>query len=105
MKVGNTSEIATAAVSSTRPVGEGDRQAQVRNDKAPSSNAASQSSTVNLSRTAQVLTADGAGADFDAGKVSQIKSSIEQGTYQVNHQAIADKLIANAQELLGKSSG
>ena len=31
--------------------------------------------------------------------------SIEQGTYQVNHQAIADKLIANAQELRGKSSG
>jgi len=43
-----------------------------------------------------------AGADpaFDANKVDKVKQSIEDGTYQVDAEVIADKLIANAQELL-----
>lgn len=36
----------------------------------------------------------------DAKKVAQMRSAIEQGTYVVNAQAIADKLLANAQEML-----
>ena len=36
----------------------------------------------------------------DAKKVAQVRSAIEQGTYVVNAEAIADKLLANAQEML-----
>jgi negative regulator of flagellin synthesis FlgM len=38
---------------------------------------------------------------FDAAKVERIAQAIRDGRFQVNAEAIADKLIANAQELLG----
>ena len=41
-------------------------------------------------------------AEFDAEKVSRISQSIADGSYKINAEVIADKLIANAQELLGK---
>ena len=42
-------------------------------------------------------------ADFDAEKVERIAQAIREGRFQVNAEAIADQLIANAQELLPKS--
>ncbi len=42
------------------------------------------------------------GAEFDAEKVDRIRREIEQGSYRVNPEAIADKLLANARELLGR---
>ena len=43
-------------------------------------------------------------ADFDTAKVERIAQAIRDGKFQVNAEAIADRLIANAQELLPKSS-
>lgn len=40
----------------------------------------------------------------DAKKVASVRSAIEQGTYVVNAEAIADKLLANAQEMLKPAS-
>lgn len=60
-------------------------------------------STVALSTTAASLLAAGAPAEFDAAKVAVMSDAIARGTYQVNPEAIADKLIANAQELLAKA--
>jgi len=60
------------------------------------------SSHVALSSTAALLSADGSDGSFDAEKVARISQSIRDGTFKVNPEAIADKLIANAQELLGK---
>ena len=42
-------------------------------------------------------------ADVDMEKVSAVRTAIEQGTYVVDPQAIADKLLANAQELLDRT--
>lgn len=39
-------------------------------------------------------------ADVDLAKVSSVRSSIENGSYKVNAEAIADKLLSNAQEML-----
>ena len=44
----------------------------------------------------------GASAEFDAEKVTRISKAIEDGTFKVNPEVIADKLIANAQELLSQ---
>ena len=44
----------------------------------------------------------GADPAFNAAKVNSVKASIDNGTYQVNPEVIADKLIANAKELLGR---
>ena len=42
--------------------------------------------------------------EFDTAKVERITTAIAQGKFVVDHAAVADKLIANAQELLGKTS-
>jgi negative regulator of flagellin synthesis FlgM len=42
------------------------------------------------------------GGEFDAEKVARIGQAIRDGSFKVNPEVIADKLIANAQELLGK---
>jgi negative regulator of flagellin synthesis FlgM len=39
----------------------------------------------------------------DAEKVESVRSAIEQGTYVVNAEAIADKLLANAKEMLNRT--
>lgn len=41
---------------------------------------------------------------IDAKKVAQVRSAIEQGTFVVNAEAIADKLLANAQEMLKRTT-
>ena len=42
-------------------------------------------------------------ADFDTEKVERIAQAIREGKFHVNAEAIADKLIANATELLPKA--
>lgn len=58
-----------------------------------------------LSSTAATLLAGGAGssADFDAAKVERISRAIADGSFKINAEAIADRLIANAEELLSGS--
>ena len=59
------------------------------------------SATVAISPEATALAAgDGS---FDAAKVDRISQSIKDGTFKPNPEAIADKLIANAQELLART--
>lgn len=62
-------------------------------------------SKVELSSTASSLIAGAAPDDgsFDAEKVSRIASAIEKGEFKINAEAIADKLIANATEMLGRT--
>lgn len=38
---------------------------------------------------------------FNAGKVEAMKQAIADGSFQVNTEAIADKMLANAAEMLG----
>ena len=63
------------------------------------------SATVALSSTASTLLSGGTSGEFDADKVARIASAIADGSFKVNPEAIADKLIANAQELLTKVKG
>jgi len=64
---------------------------------------ADSSAKVEISGTAASLLAGarGAPAEFDAAKVTSVSQAITEGTFTVNAEAIADKLIANAQEVLG----
>ncbi len=77
--------------------------------KAPAASAggaAQPSAHVALSPAAAALAngADGTDGSFDAKKVDRIAQAIKDGQFKVNPEAIADKLIANAQELLGKKN-
>jgi negative regulator of flagellin synthesis FlgM len=39
-------------------------------------------------------------ADIDLKKVESVRSAIDKGTFKVNPEAIADKMLANAEEML-----
>jgi negative regulator of flagellin synthesis FlgM len=82
----NAAETKAAGASAANAGAEADASAQVQLSAAASS----------------LLGAAPADTDFDADKVARISQAIASGSYKVNAEVIADRLIANAQELLGK---
>jgi negative regulator of flagellin synthesis FlgM len=62
--------------------------------------------TVTLSSSAsQALSSGGGNEVFNAEKVEAMKQAIADGSFKVNAEAIADKMLSNAAEMLGASSG
>ncbi|PIQ51711.1 MAG: flagellar biosynthesis anti-sigma factor FlgM [Comamonadaceae bacterium CG12_big_fil_rev_8_21_14_0_65_59_15] len=61
---------------------------------------------VTVSALARTLDANNAGEapDVDLGKVQTVRAAIADGTYVVNPGVIADKLLANAQEMLQRQT-
>jgi len=62
------------------------------------------STKVNLSPAAGLSGGLQTEATFDSAKVDRIAQAIRDGQYKVNAEAIADKLIVNAAELLGRKA-
>ena len=60
------------------------------------------SAKVQLSPAAAVLAKLSADPAFDTAKVDRIAQAIRDGKFEVNADVIADKLIENAAELLGR---
>jgi negative regulator of flagellin synthesis FlgM len=67
----------------------------------PAGAGAEASAKVELSDTVAKLAGGQTEGVFDAAKVDRISAAIRDGKFTVNAEAIADKLIANAHELLG----
>jgi negative regulator of flagellin synthesis FlgM len=44
-------------------------------------------------------------SDFDAKRVSDVRAAINNGTFSVDADAIADKLLSSAQEIFSRSRG
>jgi len=63
------------------------------------------SAKIELSSTASTLLSSGVSAEFDAQKVARIAQAIASGSFKIDPEAIADKLISNAQELLTQAKG
>ena len=90
--LGQVAKPATArAGQSAAPVGKGDR-------KAPDVG-------VTVSSQARALERSDNASDIDTAKVNAVRQSIEQKNFVVNAEAIADKLLANAREMLDRSKG
>jgi negative regulator of flagellin synthesis FlgM len=62
------------------------------------------SAKVLLSSSASMLSTAAGETSFDQAKVDRIAQAIRDGRFTVNAEAIADRLIANAEELLGRST-
>jgi negative regulator of flagellin synthesis FlgM len=59
-----------------------------------------------VSNAARALEKTGTGdvAEVDSQKVASVRSAIQDGSYVVNPEAIADKLLSNAQEMLNRTT-
>ena len=105
MKIGSpadTPPLAPTAAGRT-PSGE----AAVKTPAAPATpSTAEASAQVEISSAAATLmkSVDASSAEFDADKVARISQAVADGSFKVDPAAIADKLIANAQELLTRAS-
>ncbi len=55
---------------------------------------------IHLSGLAAQLRANSDESSFDAARVAEIKSAIAEGRFTINADAIADRLIASAKELI-----
>ncbi len=74
-----------------------------RKSAAPPTAASTEASAkVQLSPAAAVLSQLSADPAFDTAKVERIAQAIRDGKFEVNAEAIADKLIENAAELLSR---
>lgn len=107
MKVGNPLDKAVGGVSPTKGVGEGSGStSRTAGKSSTASSGSSSSSTVSISSAASNLLSavSSSTPEFDGAKVDKVKQSIDDGSYQIDHGAIADKLISNAQEVLSKNS-
>ncbi len=76
--------------------------AERKSSASGSSATAEPSAQVALSAAATALSTASADPAFDSSKVDRIAQAIRDGKYKVDAEAIADKLIYNAQELLGR---
>jgi negative regulator of flagellin synthesis FlgM len=70
----------------------------------PAASSPEPSAKVELSAAASVIANGLADGSFDAQKVERITQAIREGRFQIDAQAIADRLIANASELLGRNT-
>ena len=59
---------------------------------------------VTVSNLARALEQTGDAPEVDMEKVEAMRQAIEQNTFIVNPEAIADKLLANAREMLNRSA-
>jgi negative regulator of flagellin synthesis FlgM len=105
MKIGQPSDL---PVVSTPPAAAGPAAAPKAGQGAAataSQTASSAGVAVTVSNRARALEQANRGvpADVDMEKVNAVKTAIEQGTYVVNPEVIADKLLANAQEMLNRT--
>lgn len=101
MKIGNpTDNAAAAAVTNGTPAANG--QPRTGSTDAAAKSGVDASAKIELSNTASTLLSGGATAEFDAEKVARISQAINDGTFKINPEAIADKMLSNAQELLSK---
>ncbi|HNU10054.1 MAG TPA: flagellar biosynthesis anti-sigma factor FlgM [Rubrivivax sp.] len=65
--------------------------------------AAVKGTPVAISAEASALARAADDGGFDAAKVERISQAIKDGSYRIDPEAIADKLIANARELLERT--
>lgn len=103
MKIGPSGD---SPLSGTGSTGSASRTSSTEKEKTHSvatpATAGEASTTVALSSTASSLMqgVSEANADFDTEKVSRVSRALSEGSYVVNAEVIADKLISNAKELL-----
>ena len=100
MKIGTiTSTVATTAIDTDRRTAT--QQSTTTSVSMPLDD--DSSTQVELSPEATMLSHASQDPSFDQAKVERIAQAIRDGSFSINPGAIADKLLSNAQEVLGRS--
>ena len=100
MKIGTiTSTVATTAIDTDRRTAT--QQSSTSSVSMPLDD--DSSTQVELSPEATMLSQASEDPSFDQAKVERIAQAIRDGSFSINPGAIADKLLSNAQEVLGRS--
>jgi negative regulator of flagellin synthesis FlgM len=100
MKIGNiNSTVATTAIDNDRRTAT--QQSSTSSVGRPLDD--DSSTQVELSPEATMLAQASEDPSFDQAKVDRIATAIRNGSFSINPGAIADKLLSNAQEVLGRS--
>lgn len=101
MKIGNSPEVATTAVGTDKPgAARGSASSSAAGAAGGAKKVPEASAQIELSSAAANLLAGDDDGSFDVEKVNRISQAISEGKFTVNAEAIADKLISNAKELL-----
>lgn len=106
MKIGQSSDNPIPVSTTATPTpSRGGQSASATANVAAAKSTQSAGVAVTVSTLARTLEAvkSGETADVDMAKVNSVRAAIQKGTYVVNPEAIADKLLANAQEMLNRT--
>ncbi len=98
MKIGQLSDTRVAGTSS------GVSKAGQSSPSSTSKTSDVKGSAVTVSNLAQAMEQSGKGPDIDTAKVESVRTAIANGSYKVNAEAIADKLLSNAKEMFNRKS-
>jgi len=108
MKIGQKPELPGALAQAAPAKQQAKAAAQAAGGLAASASSAAAAAgvPVTLSSAAKALeqTSRNQG-DFDAGKVKAVRSAIENGTFKVDAEVVADKMLANTQEFIARARG
>ena len=108
MKIGQKPELPGALAQAAPAKQQAKAAAQAAGGLAASASSAAAAAgvPVTLSSAAKALgqTSRNQGG-FDAGKVKAVRSAIENGTFKVDAEVVADKMLANTQELIARAKG
>ncbi|MDB5847286.1 MAG: flagellar biosynthesis anti-sigma factor FlgM [Rhodoferax sp.] len=107
MKIGQTPELPVPGTPAAPKKATQEQKAAPTSVAQEGVRASTAGASVSVSTLARSLeTADrSVGGDFDNVKVDAIRTAIKEGTYKVNPEAIADKLLSNASEMLNVTRG
>lgn len=102
MKIGNPLDLIRTGQPSGGPAAAADKaKAESTATQAPANGS---SSSVKVSSGLATLTAETQDSDaFDAKRVEQLKAAIADGSFKVNAEAVADKVISSNLEALARS--
>jgi negative regulator of flagellin synthesis FlgM len=103
MKIGQPSD---NPISTSMPSAKGGKSTSAAAGAASTTGATPAGVEVTVSKMARTLESakNGDTADVDMAKVNAVRAAIQNGTYKVNAEAIADKLLSNAQDMLKGAS-
>ena len=102
MKIGQQPDLTPAAAQITQPAAAKPGAAAPGGARADRRAPGVDLTVSDLARTLEQTRAADSNA-IDMEKVNAMRLAIEKGTYAVNAEAIADKLLANAQEMLNRT--